>query len=119
MFEKILLATTSSPTCKEASNVAFELAKKHGSKLYIFHALGFPTRGFGSFIVDFQTGEHEYYSPESIGKVKEEIEQTFAEELKGLDNCLKLRFLYIEDTLIDKSSKKVIKYLEKFDLILY
>ena len=86
MFEKILLATTSSPTCKEASNVAIELAKNHGSKLYIFHALGFPTRGFGSFVVDFQTGEHEYYSPESISKVKEEIKQAFAEQLTGIDN---------------------------------
>ncbi len=113
MFKKILLATTSSPTCKEASNVAFELAKKHGSKLYIFHALGFPTRGFGSFIVDFQTGEHEYYSPESIGKVKDEIEQTFEEQLTGLDN-------YVIETMAGVPHTEILRLARKqnIDLII-
>jgi nucleotide-binding universal stress UspA family protein len=86
MFEKILFCTTSSPLCNDASNVAFELAKKYGSKLCIFHALGFPTRGFGPFVVDFKTGEHEYYSLEHIDKVKKEIEKTYADQLRELDN---------------------------------
>jgi len=113
MYKKILLATTSSPTCKEASNVAFELAKKHGSKLYIFHALGFPTRGFGSFVVDFQTGEQEYYSPERIGKVKEEIEQTYAEQLKGLDN-------YVIETMAGVPHTEILRLARKqnIDLII-
>ncbi len=86
MFEKILFCTTSSPLCNDAANVAFELTKKYASKLYIFHALGFPTRGFGPFVVDFKTGEHEYYSLEHIDKVKEEIEKTYADQLEELDN---------------------------------
>jgi len=86
MFKNILFATTSSPLCNDASNVAFELAKKYSSKLCIFHALGFPTRGFGPFVVDFKTGEHEYYSLEHIDKVKKEIEKTYADQLKELDN---------------------------------
>jgi len=86
MFKNILFATTSSPLCNDASNVAFELAKKYSSKLCIFHALGFPTRGFGPFVVDFKTGEHEYYSLEHIDKVKEEIGKTYAHQLKELDN---------------------------------
>ena len=106
MFKKILLATTSSPTCKEASNVAIELAKKHGSKLYIFHALGFPTRGFGSFIVDFKTGENEYYSPESIGKVQDEIKQTYAEQLKGLDN-------YVIETMAGVPHTEILRLARK------
>ncbi len=112
MFKKILLATTSSPTCKEASNVAIELAKKHGSKLYIFHALGFPTRGFGSFIVDFKTGEHEYYSPECIGKVKDEMEQTFTEQLKGLDD-------YVIETMAGVPYTEILRLARKenIDLI--
>lgn len=86
MYKTILLATTASPLCNDASKVAFELAKKYGSKLCIFHALGFPTRGFGPFVVDFRTGEHEYYSLEHIQKVKEEIERTYADGLEGLDH---------------------------------
>lgn len=86
MFNRILFATTSSTLCNDASNVAFELAKKHNAKLYIFHVLGFPTRGFGAFVVDFKTGEHEYYSREYIDRVREEIEKTYADQLKGFDN---------------------------------
>jgi len=86
MFKKILFATTSSAICNDASNAAIELAKKHNSKLYIFHALGFPTRGFGSHVVDFKTGEHEYYSPEYVSRIKGEIEKTYAAQLKELDN---------------------------------
>jgi nucleotide-binding universal stress UspA family protein len=86
MFKNILFATTSSPLCNAASKVAFELARKYGSKLCVFHALGFPTRGFGPFVVDFKTGEHEYYSLEHIQKVKEEIERTYADGLEELDH---------------------------------
>jgi nucleotide-binding universal stress UspA family protein len=86
MFKKILFATTSSDVCNDAADVAFELAKKYNAKLYIFHVLGFPTRGFGAFVVDFKTGEHEYYSQEYIDKVKAEVEKTYAGQLKGLDN---------------------------------
>ncbi len=83
-LKKILFATTSSAICNDASRVAFRLAKKHNSKLYIFYALGFPTHGFGSYVVDFKTGEHEYYSLEYIGRVKKEIENTYADKLKQL-----------------------------------
>jgi len=88
MFEKILFATTSSPLCNDASSVAFELAKKYSSKLCIFHALGFPTHGFSPFVVDFRTGEEEYYSQQHIDTVKKEIEKTYADQLKELDNCV-------------------------------
>ena len=113
MFNKILLATTSSPTCKDASNVAIELAKKYGSKLYIFYALGFPTRGFGSFIVDFKTGQHEYYSPETIAKVKDEIEKTYAEQLKGLDD-------YVIETMAGVPHTEILRLARKenIDLII-
>jgi nucleotide-binding universal stress UspA family protein len=113
MFKKILFATTSSPTCKEASNVAIELAKKYGSKLYIFHTLGFPTRGFGSFIVDFQTGQNKYYSPETITKVKDEIEKTYAEQLKELDD-------YVIETMAGVPHIEILRLARKenIDLII-
>jgi nucleotide-binding universal stress UspA family protein len=85
-LNKILFATTSSAICNDASRVAFRLAKKHHSKLYIFHVLGFPTHGFGSYVVDYKTGEHEYYSLEYIGRVKKEIEDTYSDNLKQLDD---------------------------------
>ena len=48
MFNKILFATTASPTCDNAAKVAFDLELKWDAKLYIFHVLGIPTRGYSS-----------------------------------------------------------------------
>ena len=37
MFKKILFATTASPTCDNAAHVAFDLANKYKSDLFVFH----------------------------------------------------------------------------------
>ena len=109
MYEKILFATTSSALCHDASNVAFELAQKHHSKLYIFHAVGFPTRGFGAFVVDFKTGEREYYSQEYVNKVKEGIEKTYADALKGLDD-------YVIETRVGVPHTEILRLARKEDI---
>jgi len=44
MFKNILFATTSSALCNDTSDVAFEIARKHNSNLYIFYVFGVPTR---------------------------------------------------------------------------
>ena len=111
-LKKILFATTSSAICNDASKVAFRLAKKHNSKLYIFHVLGFPTHGFGSHVVDFITGKHEYYSPEYVSRIKEEIEKTYAAQLKELDN-------YTIETLAGVPYREILRLArkEEVDLI--
>ena len=40
MFNKILFATTASPTCDNAAKVAFDLELKWDAKLCVFHVLG-------------------------------------------------------------------------------
>jgi nucleotide-binding universal stress UspA family protein len=77
MFKKILFATTASPTCDNAAKVAFDLAMKWDARLYIFHVLGYPTRGFSPFIVDVRTGEVEVQDPDYTEWVKEEIKNTY------------------------------------------
>jgi nucleotide-binding universal stress UspA family protein len=109
MFKKILFATTSSALCSDAADVAFELAKKYSSKLYIFHVLGFPTRGFGAFVVDFKTGEQEYYSQDYISKVKEEMEKTYADQLKELDN-------YVLETKAGVPHTEILRLARKEDV---
>ena len=113
MFKKILFATTASPLCNDASNVAFELARKYNSKLYIFYALGFPTHGFGPFVVGSMTGEEEYYSQEYIDKIKEEMEKTYADQLKGLDNYVIETWAGVPHTEILRLARK-----EDVDLII-
>ena len=59
MFEKILFATTGSPTCDAAANVAFDLAEKYKSNLKVFHVYGYPTRGYSPYVFDVRTGAAE------------------------------------------------------------
>ena len=59
MFEKLLFATTASPTCDNAAKVAFDLEMKWEAKLFVFHVLGVPTRGYSPFVTDIRTGETE------------------------------------------------------------
>jgi nucleotide-binding universal stress UspA family protein len=87
MFEKILLATTASPTCDNAAKVAFELAEKYNSKLIVFHVLGIPSRGFSSFITDVRTGEEESYDPDYLDWVQEEMKNTYAKQLETYANA--------------------------------
>jgi len=66
MFNRILFATTASPTCDNAAKVAFDLELKWDAKLYVFHVLGIPTRGFSPFVTDVRTGETETQDPDYI-----------------------------------------------------
>jgi len=77
MFKKILFATTGSPTCDNAAKVAFDLEDKWDAKLYVFHVLGIPTRGFSQFITDVRTGEVEEKDSDYINWVKEELKNTY------------------------------------------
>jgi nucleotide-binding universal stress UspA family protein len=88
MFNKILFATTASPTCDNAAKVAFDLEMKWEAKLYVFHVLGYPTRGYSPFIVDTRTGEVEERDPDYIEWVKEEIKNTYASLLADSTNTV-------------------------------
>jgi nucleotide-binding universal stress UspA family protein len=79
MFERILFATTASPTCDDAAKVAFELSKKNRSKLTVLHVFGIPTRAFSPFVKDLQTGKEEMISDEYVAQVVAEMRATYAE----------------------------------------
>ena len=87
MFKKILFATTASPTCDHAAKVAFDLANKYGSKLYVFHVYGIPTRGFSAFATDVRTGDQENFNADYTEWVKEEMKNTYAVQLAKTKNC--------------------------------
>lgn len=87
MFGKILFATTASPTCDDAANVAFDLAKKYSSRLCVFHVFGLPSRGFSPFIQDIRTGELEQLDDDYIDWVKEEMKNTYDKQLADVQNA--------------------------------
>jgi nucleotide-binding universal stress UspA family protein len=87
MFEKILFATTASPTCDNAANVAFDLAKKYKSKLFTYHVFGIPTHGASPFVIDVRTGEEEVVGEDYTEWVKEEMKNTYEKQLQEVDDC--------------------------------
>jgi len=88
MFERILFATTASPTCDDAAKVAFDLADKYNSeKLFVFHVPGFPTRGYSQFLRDSRTGDEEQISPEYLDWIHEEMKNTYGTLLEDCKNC--------------------------------
>lgn len=82
MFEKILFATTASPACDNAAKVAFDLELKWNAKLYLFHVLGIPSRGYSPYITDVRTGELEEPDQDYIDWVIEEMRNTYGELLE-------------------------------------
>jgi nucleotide-binding universal stress UspA family protein len=88
MFNKILFATTASPTCDNAAKVAFDLEMKWDAKLYVFHVLGIPSRGYSPFITDVRTGELMEPDPDYIEWVKEEMKNTYDTLLEDSENSV-------------------------------
>jgi nucleotide-binding universal stress UspA family protein len=88
MFKKILFATTASPACDNAAKVAFDLEMKWDAKLFVFHVLGVPTRGYSPFVTDVRTGETEQIDPDYADWVKEEMKHTYGSLLKDSDNSV-------------------------------
>ena len=87
MFDKILFATTASPICKDAADVAFDLAKKYDSQLTVFHVFALPTHGFSQFAEDLKTGQKVEQDNEWTKRVTEEMRSTFADKLAEAENC--------------------------------
>jgi len=86
MFKKLLFATTASPVCDNAAKVAFDLELKWDAKLFVFHVLGFPTRGFSQYVTDVRTGETDQVNGDYIDWVKEEMQNTYGELLEDSEN---------------------------------
>jgi nucleotide-binding universal stress UspA family protein len=83
MFEKILLATTASPVCEHAANVAFDLASKYNSRLYVLHVAGEPTRGFSPFVRDARTGEKQSLDESYLAAIRDLMKEVYEKQMKG------------------------------------
>jgi nucleotide-binding universal stress UspA family protein len=87
MFKKILFATTASPACDNAAKVAFDLELKWDARLFVYHVLGVPTRGYSPFITDVRTGDTEQIDPDYVDWVQEEMKHTYADLLKDSESA--------------------------------
>jgi nucleotide-binding universal stress UspA family protein len=87
MFDRILFATTASPTCDDAARVAFELSRKNQAKLSVYHVFGLPTRGFGLTYEDVRTGEKGEVDDNLVSLVQEEMQQYYEKQAKDHKAC--------------------------------
>lgn len=87
MFQKILFATTGTPSCDKAAHVAFDLAMKYKAKLVVFHVMGLPSRGFSPYVVDVRTGQAEDYGPDYVEWVHEELKTTYSRFIEDYADC--------------------------------
>lgn len=89
MFKKIMFATTATPACDNAALVAFDLAKKYGAELNVFHVFGLPSRSFSTRVTDTRTGMEDNYDPDYVEWIKDEMRTYYA---KHLDKCPDAKF---------------------------
>lgn len=109
MFEKILFTTTGTPTCDHAAHVAFDLAKKYKSKIYVFHVFGRPTRSFSTLVTDSRTGEESNFDQDYVSWVEEELKNTYANQIKEVPEC-KIK------TLVGVPHTEVLRFARKNDI---
>ncbi|MBW1813135.1 MAG: universal stress protein [Deltaproteobacteria bacterium] len=106
MFNKILFATTASPSCDHAARVAFDIAKRYDAELIAFHVLGIPSRGFSQYVQDVRTGEKVSYDDDYIQWVEEEIKNTYAKQLGDYAKCVIKALPGIPHTEILRAARK-------------
>ena len=87
MFNKIMFATTASPSCDHAARVAFKMAENYNSDLMVFHVLGIPGRGFSHDVIDSRTGEKVSYDEDYVQWVKEEMKNTYGTLMEKNTRC--------------------------------
>lgn len=79
MFKKILLAVTPQIDTQTAPKAAFDMARKHGSELVLFHALPIGTDAWCTFDEDIP-------SEKLIDSTKAKIEEYYAKDLADIPN---------------------------------
>ncbi|GAB7023279.1 universal stress protein [Salidesulfovibrio brasiliensis] len=78
MYEKIILAATSRGETDHAAQTAFELCRRHGAKLVIFHACRLPREGWG-------TVERLISKDELVEATRKDILDNYSGRLEGID----------------------------------
>ena len=106
MFEKILFATTVSPTCDDAAKVAFELSQKNKSELAVTHVYGIPSHGFSTEITDIRTGDKEQTNGTYQEFVVEELKTYYEKQLEGRDDVALEALTGVPHTEILRNARK-------------
>ncbi|QJT08325.1 universal stress protein [Oceanidesulfovibrio marinus] len=92
MSKKILLATTGSPASFGAARVAFQMAKRYGAEIIVFHVVGLPTKAYSQIVKDVRTGDEVQVDEDYMSWVEDELKNTYAKQIEDAD-AGKVRFI--------------------------
>lgn len=84
MFGKILFATTAKPNSNNAAKVAFDLTFKYEARMYLFHVLGLPSRGYSQMVTDLKSGEEDTVDADYRAWVEEELDNFYSGLMDGM-----------------------------------
>ena len=113
MFEKILLATTASPNCDNATKVAFDMQLKWEAKLIVLHVFGVYRTNYTPFDKNNRTIKKKVMDEEYAALVIKEMKNLYAEELKHTRNI-------VLKAKVGRPDKEILKtaHEENVDLII-
>ncbi|NOY70018.1 MAG: universal stress protein [Deltaproteobacteria bacterium] len=106
MFNKILFATTGTPSCDAAARVAFDMAKRYSAELIIINVFGVPSRSFSQTVTDIRTGDEVDLHDDQLEKVKNELEKTYDQQIKSYTSCETIITVGIPHTEILRLARK-------------
>jgi len=113
MFKKILLATTASPNCDNATKVALDMQLKWEAKLIVLHVFGVHRSNYTPFDKDSRIDRKKVPDEEYAALVIKEMKNIYAKELEHTENV-------VLETKVGRPDKEILKkaHEEDVDLII-
>ena len=106
MYKKILFATTGTPSCDAAARVAFDMAKRYNTELFMINVFGIPSRSFSQILIDIKTGKEIDHHDDQLTKVKNELEEIYQQQIHDYTPCKTVAATGIPHTEILRVARK-------------
>ncbi len=106
MYKKILFATTGTPSCDAAARVAFDMAKRYNTELFMINVFGIPSRSFSQILIDIKTGNEIDHHDDQLTKVKNELEEIYQQQIHDYTPCKTVAATGIPHTEILRVARK-------------
>lgn len=87
MFNKILFATTGTPSCDAAARVAFDMARRYYAELFTINVFGIPSRSFSQTVTDIRTGNEVDFHEDYIEEISNELKNKYSEQMESYKDC--------------------------------
>ena len=109
MFKKILLATTASPNCDNATKVALDMQLKWEAKLIVLHVFGVHRSNYSPFDKDSRIDRKKVPDEEYAALVIKEMKNIYAKQLEHTENV-------VLETKVGRPDKEILRKAHEADV---